>query len=112
LARLLVKVLRGVKPEDIPVEEPAKFDLVVNLKTAKAIGLTGWVRKECETPRLRHGLHEEVLSFAIDLLARTHANDFRQLVHDPIYQATFPAMRLARDTDREMSAIVYSSPPR
>ena len=40
LARLLVKVLRGVKPEDIPVEEPAKFDLVVNLKTADGIGLT------------------------------------------------------------------------
>jgi putative tryptophan/tyrosine transport system substrate-binding protein len=40
LARLLVKVLRGVNPEDIPVEEPDKFDLVVNLKTAKAIGLT------------------------------------------------------------------------
>jgi putative tryptophan/tyrosine transport system substrate-binding protein len=40
LARLLVKVLRGVKPEDMPVEEPAKFDLVVNLKTAKAIVLT------------------------------------------------------------------------
>ena len=40
LARLLVKVLRGVKPEDIPVEEPEKFYLVVNLKTAKAIGLT------------------------------------------------------------------------
>jgi putative tryptophan/tyrosine transport system substrate-binding protein len=34
LARLLVKVLRGVKPADIPVEELAKFDLVVNLKTA------------------------------------------------------------------------------
>ena len=40
LARLIVKVLRGVKPEDIPVEEPAKFDLVVNLKTAKVLGLT------------------------------------------------------------------------
>ena len=40
LARLIVKVLRGVKPDDIPVEEPAKFDLVVNLKTAKALGLT------------------------------------------------------------------------
>jgi putative tryptophan/tyrosine transport system substrate-binding protein len=40
LARLVVKVLRGVKPEDIPVEEPAKFDLVVNLKTAKVLGLT------------------------------------------------------------------------
>jgi putative ABC transport system substrate-binding protein len=40
LARLIVKVLHGVKPEDIPVEQPAKFDLVVNLKTAKALGLT------------------------------------------------------------------------
>jgi putative tryptophan/tyrosine transport system substrate-binding protein len=40
LARLIVKVLRGVKPEDIPVEQPTKFDLVVNLKTAKVLGLT------------------------------------------------------------------------
>ena len=38
-----------------------------------------------------------------DVLARTHANDFRLLVNHPIYQASFPAMRLERDTDREIT---------
>jgi predicted phage terminase large subunit-like protein len=67
-----------------------------NLKSLFAsVALPAWF--------LGHNPAERVVTVSYsDQLARAHANDFRRLVNDPLYQATFPAMRLARDTDREI----------
>jgi hypothetical protein len=61
-----------------------------------SVALPAWYLGYCPYERV------VVVSYS-DLLARQHANDFRSLVNDPVYRATFPSMCIDRQTDREIS---------
>ncbi len=68
-----------------------------NLKSiCTSVALPAWC--------LGHDPSERVVAVSYsDVLARAHANDFRRVVNDPLFQATFPGMVIERDTDREIT---------
>ena len=80
-AELVDTILRGTKPGDIPIEQPTKFDLVVNLTTAKALGLT--------IPESFLSLADEVIEWPFSLQCSWSGNGTKRTWHSHLPMSAF-----------------------